>query len=201
MKFLNLFENNVLKDLGYRRKTLWGKGYIKFQHDRAKFGNIYLIDEKISYVFDKDKRGGVITLSTDVNAIYKDDSEVFDKVKDWLDSKMKTLNNRVYRKSKVSSVMNKIPEVTGFTVGNFMNGRYIDDKGRTWNEKSFSVEIVGIDKDVLDLISSEMSNIFNQESVLVKSFETGDIYFVEKDEERTNESNRINRIFKLSDLL
>ncbi len=201
MKFLEQFNSNILKDMGYRRKPLWGKGYIKFQNDINKFGKIDLIEEKISYVFEKDKRGGVITLSTDVNAVYKDDSEVFNRIKDWLDSKVKTLSNQIYKNSKIKKVVDKVPEVTGFTVGNFMNGRYIDENGRTWNEKSFSVEIIGIDKNVLNLISTELSKMFNQESVLVKSYETGDIYFVEQDEQRHNESIQRNRIDKLSDLL
>ncbi len=201
MKFLEQFNSNILKDMGYRRKPLWGKGYIKFQNDINKFGKIDLIEEKISYVFEKDKRGGVITLSTDVNAVYKDDSEVFNRIKDWLDSKVKTLSNQIYKNSKIKKVVDKVPEVTGFTVGNFMNGRYIDENGRTWNEKSFSVEIIGIDKNVLNLISTELSKMFNQESVLVKSYETGDIYFVEQDEKRNNESIQRNRIDKLSDLL
>lgn len=201
MKFLDNFNTNILKELGYRRKPLYGKGFIKFQNDIAKFGKIDIIEEKISYIFDKDKRGGIITLSTDVNAIYKDDKEIFDKIKDWLDSKLKTVNNILYRKKKVQSVMNKIPDVTGFTVGNFMNGRYVDENGRTWNEKSFSVEIIGIENDVLNLIATELSKIFNQESVIVKSYETGDIYFVGIDTDRQNESIRKSRINKLSDLL
>jgi hypothetical protein len=201
MKFLDNFNTNILKELGYRRKPLYGKGFIKFQNDVSKFGKIDLIEEKISHVFEKDKRGGVITLSTDVNAIYKDGKEIFDKIKDWLDSKLKTIDNRIHRKQKVQKVLNEIPEVTGFTVGNFMNGRYKDENGRIWNEKSFSVEVIGIDKDVLDMISTELSKIFNQESVMVKSYETGDIYFAEVDDERYIESKRVDRINKLSDLL
>lgn len=191
----------MLSELGYRTKPLYRKGIYEYQSDRIRFGTIKLIDEKISYVFDKTNRGGVITLSTDVNAIYKDDSQVFDRIKDWLDAKLKTLSNRMMRKKKVSKVIEKVPEVTGFTVGNFMNGRYIDEVGRTWDEKSFSIEIIGIEKDVLDLIATQIAEIFSQESVLVKSYETGDIYFVEKDKDKMNEMKKSFRIERLSDIL
>lgn len=81
--------------------------------------------------------------------------------------------------SKIDFLASKFNH-TEWTVTKALHSHYKDLRtGLFFDENSISVEIVGIDNDALIEFAKEMSHEFQQQSVLVKSYSTQDIWFVE----------------------
>lgn len=120
------------------------------------------------YGLDKYK-GGTIVFSTDVNAA--DLSK--NKVKNFFLKKWKTLSNRLTKDRKLGELItNKFKEIGAFSIGNFFKGRYVSGDN-IFNEKSASIEVLGIPSEVLIRLATEIARAFNQETVLFKDHETG----------------------------
>jgi hypothetical protein len=66
------------------------------------------------------------------------------------------------------------------SIGNFIKGRYKANDGTLYDEKSLSIEIIGVTDGVLNKVAKDLANEFKQESVLVKNYETNKIYLVKK---------------------
>lgn len=134
-----------------------------------------LITEGVQAVIGKDTKGGVITFSTDVNALKISDSDIVDKIGKFVLS----FKNRMTYANKAIALDNNI---TGWTVGKFLDGMYRAKNGKTFSEKSYSVEVVGIPSDKLIAFAEGICREFCQESVLVKDYNTGDILLVDSSE-------------------
>lgn len=124
--------------------------------------------------FGDQEKGGVIVFSTDVNAVQLQSN----KLVDWLKKKRETLKNRITSRKKIDKVAVD-NDLIGWTIGKFLNGRYKAKNGQQYGENSLSVEIVGIDSEALEKIALELCKEFKQESVMVKDYITGEIYFAE----------------------
>ena len=133
-----------------------------------------------------DYRGGVIVFSTDVNALQVSRYAVIN----WLSQKFATMRNRLFRKSKLSSVVKRFnmtsdkrvgnspveDYVGAFSVGNFFSGHYLADNGKVFNEKSMSIEVNGVSSEALMYLAEEIAKEFHQETVLVKDLNVSKIY-------------------------
>ena len=133
-----------------------------------------IFEEAVEWQPKDRERGGVIIFSTDVNAKKLDDRVVIN----WLKQKTKTIENRLTYTSKIDKIANK-NELIGWTVGKYLDGRYKAKNGKTYGENSLSVEIIGVDTNKLLKIADELCNLFVQETVLVKDYSTGNIFFVD----------------------
>jgi len=118
-------------------------------------------------------KGGVITLSTDINATAG--SGIIGKIKAWAN----TLLNRL---TSVSRIKNTVYSGGGggMTIGRFFRGVYKSKSGKTFNENSLSVEILYVDSKTLENIATDLAKEFNQETVLVKDYNTGEMYFADQ---------------------
>lgn len=134
------------------------------------------LTEGIDYEFDEDSRGGVVIFSTDVNAIPQSENKIID----WLKKKAKTIRNRVSGTKMVDKI-SQAHDLVGWTVGHFLSGRYTAKNGTAFGENSLSVEMAGIDTDTLVNIATELCRSFDQETVLVKDYNNGKIYLVNRD--------------------
>ena len=140
----------------------------------GKFITAAPIEDNRRIDYPKDK-GGIIVFSTDVNAVKLSENAVMN----WLKQKWLTMKQRLMHKNILTNTIKKYDEVYGFTIGNFMTGRYKSASGKFFDEHSMSVEIIGIPRDTLFDIADELMKAFNQESVLVKDYESGNIAFVD----------------------
>ena len=127
--------------------------------------------------FEFDKKGGVIVFSTDVNAVDISNNKLLNRLKKVVQSML----NRAFVGKKIGKVMDKHDEVYGFTIGKFVTGRYKAEDGSIYDEKSTSVEIIGIDSDTLLKVAEDIAAEFDQETVLVKDYQEDRIYLAKKD--------------------
>jgi hypothetical protein len=135
------------------------------------------LKEGISYVFED--KGGIIVFSTEVNAMI-DTKDFVSKVKGFFKSKYQSFKNVAFKDTKLDSILKKFPDVQAYSIGNFFKGRYFDRKtGKTYDEKSLSIEIIGIPSKLLVPIAEEIAESFNQKEVLVKDHDTGKIFLVD----------------------
>jgi len=108
--------------------------------------------------------GGQIVFSTDVNAAGR--QGILGKLVNWF----KTRINRVMSTSKVGEVLGKAGKEFGYSIGRTFRGRYVDAEGKTYDEKSLSVEILGVPKQFLLKVGEALAKAFEQEAVLVRSY-------------------------------
>ena len=117
-------------------------------------------------------RGGCIVFSTDVNSRKLDDNSL----KNWAKQKLTTVKNRLFS-SKMLDKIRKEFNVYAWTVGHSLHGVYTGEDGRTFDENSISLDIVGVTRDQLFKIAERVCGDFKQESVLIKDYETNQVYF------------------------
>lgn len=133
-----------------------------------------IISEIISSEFIEKEKGGIITFSTNVNALKLSKNKLLNFIK----KKIKTFKNIVLKDKKINKIISKHEEVRGVTIGNFVKGRYKAADGSLYDEKSISIEIIGIEKEMLISIAEEFAKEFIQETVLVKDYSNNRIYLV-----------------------
>ena len=108
----------------------------------------------------KNLRGGIITFSADRDSILSNDGVI---------NFLKQNNDKVAQDFKL----------IGWTVTKGLHGKYTDRKtGKVFDEKSLSVELVGIPTDVLLDVAEKICDEFKQKSALVKTYEDNHIWFV-----------------------
>jgi len=120
----------------------------------------------------------MIVLSTDVNA---------EREKGWkgkLSSIIKTLYNRMMKSWLTKDVMDPMFEKrgmdSGWSIGNLFRGRYFDQKtGKVYNEKSFAIDVRGVELDFMEDVAGQLGKKFKQRSVLLIDNSTGRGKFVE----------------------
>jgi hypothetical protein len=124
-----------------------------------------------------DYKGGIIVFSTDINAVQVSKNKLIN----FIFSKMQSIKNAILINKKIDKVIKQHEtqlKGIGLTVGNFVKGRYVADNGVIYDEKSASVEIIGVQTNVLNEIANSLREEFKQESVLVKNYEDEKIYLV-----------------------
>lgn len=117
--------------------------------------------------------GGMVVLSTDVNATVEKGSFV-NKAKGML----RTWYNRAMKNVLVDDEMKKLVKErgvdTGWSIGNLFRGRYFSPKSqKTFDEKSFAVDIRGVPFDFVKEAARNLGRDFKQESVLVVDYSNG----------------------------
>ena len=150
----------------------------KMLYNKIKINESKIIatNEAIDWEVADDEKGGMIILSRTVNALPSSKN----KAVNWIKQKVKTLNNKIFSNKKIDKVSQN-HDLVGWTVGHFLDGRYTAKNGQTFGEDSISIELVGIDTDTLIDVATELCREFEQESVLVKCYNNGKIYFVNGD--------------------
>ncbi len=128
------------------------------------------------------EKGGMIIFSTDVNAAIPSGETFLEKIKVWVKRRLATLRNIVRRDTLVHRIIGRHtePEFYAFTLGRFFLGQYKANDGSIFNESSLSLEVVGISPEVLERVSSDIARELQQETVLVKDYQTGEIYLADK---------------------
>lgn len=116
-------------------------------------------------------RGGQIIFSTDVNS--KDFSE--NKFKNFIIQKFKTFKNRFTAKKALDKIRRK-NDIYAWTIGQYFQGVYTGNNGKTFTEDSIVIDIIGVEKKDIFKLAEEICKTFDQESVLVKV--DNQVYFV-----------------------
>jgi len=145
--------------------------YNDIQFDETKM--IAFQNEEITTKLEKDKKGGVIILSTDVSALMQSGNEVADFIR----GKWDTIKNRLTYGKKINKVALNNKEVGGWTIGRYLRGRYVNN-GQVYDENSISVELLFVTKQVLIDVAKELCREFNQQEVIVKSYSDNEILFI-----------------------
>jgi hypothetical protein len=125
-----------------------------------------------------DYEGGMIVMSTDVNAT------AGSGFKNWARGLLKTWSNRLMKDKKVDEEIRRLVKErgldTGWSIGNLFRGRYYSPKsGQTFNEKSFSIDVRGVPFDFVVKIADALRKKFDQESVMVINHANNKVRFVD----------------------
>ena len=131
-------------------------------------------NEYKKFLFSGDS-GGTIIFSTDVNSLKLSDKTV----QNWILQKYATCKNRFTFKGMLEKIRRK-HNVYAWTIGKYLEGVYTGADGKTYNENSISVNVIGVDKKTLFKLAEDMRIEFKQESVLVHDAKNNQIYFVTK---------------------
>ena len=134
-----------------------------------------VLGEAVEYEFSADEKGGIIVLSTDVNAVNYSDNKVMNKIKQLYN----TIKHKFTRNSTIDKVITD-QGIENWTIGKGFKGRYTS-KGKTFSEDSISVEIIGITTETLNKIAEELCREFTQECVLVKNYIDNNVYLMNRD--------------------
>lgn len=127
----------------------------------------------IAYEVPDDEKGGIIVLSEEVNAVKLSENKFIN----WIRQKSRTMRNKFSGNRYIDGIAQK-HELVGWTIGNFLKGRYTGKDGKVYSEKSMCVEIIGVSDDVLIQIAEEICKQFDQETVLVKEYSNNRVLFV-----------------------
>ena len=122
------------------------------------------------YLFNSEG-GGTIVFSTDVNAV----ELTKNSFKNRLMQIYEAFKNRTFA-LKILDKFRRRNNVYAWTIGRYLVGTYTGQNGKTFNENSISIDVVGIGKDRLFKIAEELKDTFKQESVLVRW--NGMVYFI-----------------------
>lgn len=166
-------ENIDVSKRGAYSASRWLSNDLRVKENRVIYTSV---KEGIEYEFEPNQKGGIITFSTDVNAENLSDN----KLVNWVKQKVATFNNKLTKNKKIDKISQK-HNLAAWTVGKFLSGRYTAKNGKVFDEKSLSVEIIGVDSDELIKIAEELCIDFIQESVLVKDYSTNRIFLVNAD--------------------
>jgi len=123
------------------------------------------IEGGIDWEVPEDEKGGIIVFSQEVNAVQLSAN----KLVNWIKQKLATFKNKTKGMSDIDKIAQK-HDLVGWTVGNFLKGRYTGKNGQTYSEDSLSVEIIGVSDDTLIEIGEELCRAFQQETVLIKTY-------------------------------
>lgn len=138
-----------------------------------------LIVEAKDFKFPINKSGGIIVFSTDIN-VQNGQKTFRDEIKFWIQDKFQTIVNSCEVMSKATKNVGRNLENKdyGFTIGKFFQGGYKAKSRKLFNDKSVSIEIIGITSALLLKIATEIARDFSQETVLVKDYQSNETYFV-----------------------
>ena len=151
--------------------------------EKTNDANSLVLQESIRSELDENHLGGIIVLSTEVNAVKLSKNKLIN----FLKQKYLNATNSISKDRKIKDVLVKNLSEVGWTVGNFLRGRYVDDNKNVFDEKSFCVEINGITNNKLINVAEELCREFNQDTVLVKLYNPPRILFVDSTPSKEDE--------------
>ena len=122
---------------------------------------------------EEDGYGGAIVFSTDVNSVELSKWGF----KNWLVQKWKTLTNRLQSMKRLDKLRKK-NDIYAWTVGKGFHGVYTGKNGKTFDENSIVLDIIGQKFSKVVKVAKEICEEFDQECVMVKDYETNQIYFI-----------------------
>ena len=150
---------------------------IEFNPNTMMASSNNIIDEAIDLKFGDRSKGGIILFSLEVNA----NEQSKNKLIDFLKKKFKTFKNKLAYRSKIDKIAQK-HDLVGWTIGKYLDGRYFSkETNKQYSEDSLSLEIIGIRPEEMIEIAEELCKEFDQESVLLKDYSTGDVMLVKAD--------------------
>lgn len=188
-------------------------------NERGFISNLSEAVAEEQYGFSKYK-GGMIVFSVNVNSMLQDKSAL----KRFVIGTYQTLLNRMFKNRKIMNVVTDINRmfkdskykdmfIGGITIGKFFKGRYVDiETEQVFDETSTSIELGGVPSELLLLLGTKLCREFNQQTALIKDYNTGKIFYVddsgfeEKDEDElmksiSNELNKTKFLNKMSNEL
>ena len=124
---------------------------------------------------EEDGYGGAIVFSTDVNSVELSKWGF----KNWLVKKYKTLTNR-FKSGKTLDTIRRKHGIYAWTVGKGFHGVYTGNNGKTFDENSIVIDILGQKFKKVVEVAKEICREFDQECVMVKDYEKNQVYFIEK---------------------
>lgn len=151
---------------------------VAFIYSGGKFveaSRIASIALRIAYSFEEfEHKGGMIVCSVDINSTQQ--NGIKGTIKKFLGIAL----NRFRRNKQVDDAVKKIIQRRGIdigcSIGKLFNGRYYDNKQKkTFNEKSFSIDIRGVPIEVVKEVGEELCKSFNQQSVLIVDHESNKV--------------------------
>lgn len=181
---------HILSTRGFVIENIYDVENVRGLIDSIKLNNVipnYLYE---GIDFELENPGGVIVFSTDLNSTLINSEKFSDKVRFFFDSKWKTFLNRLNVNDRIRKILLNKYELPGYTIGKNFKGSYTGKNGKPYSEKSFTIDIAGVDSDALALIASEICREFKQESVMVRDFNNKGgtkVYFVNDTEFTKNE--------------
>jgi len=170
--------NQILKENGFVVEDIYDVENINGIISSMKLMNVFPIYLYEAVDFETDHSGGIIIFSTDLNSTLSKAETFLEKVKFFFDSKWKTFLNRLNVSDRLKKILLDKYEQPGYTLGKNFRGAYKSKNGITFNEKSFTIDIAGIDSDLLILIASQICREFKQELVMVRDFNRSKVLFV-----------------------
>lgn len=175
-------------DLDINRNYILHKGGERYSYKKLE-SNVYYnifnrrkLNESTVKTYIEEEKGGMIIFSPVVNQIidkkYKDKKKgLFIKLKKWFDKNKKTKKNNIFKEKALDKIIDIKGDI-GFTAGYLFKGRYADKKKNVFDEKSLSVEIIGLSKNELIGLTEKIANDFQQDTMLVKSYSDNKISLV-----------------------
>jgi hypothetical protein len=173
--------NNFIKENGFIIQDIYDIENISGLIDSMKLMSVMPIYLYEAVDFELDNSGGVIIFSTDLNSTLGKAETFGEKVKFFFGSKLKTFFNRLNVDDRIKKILLDKYKQPGYTVGKNFRGAYKSKNGLTFNEKSFTIDLAGIDSDLLVLVASEICKEFKQETVMVRDFNRNKVLFVNQE--------------------
>lgn len=128
------------------------------------------------------ERGGIITFSGEVNAVRLHKNKLLNlvaqKVLTFRQGKQKYQARVITNTLQDTLPSSKKSMGIGYTLGKQFKGVYVSASGEVFNEKSLTLEIIGLNSAELEALAIDLCKNFYQQSVLVKDYSSGEIYFV-----------------------
>lgn len=191
--FLNesLFKNdtkeieNIIHENNFSIRNLYDVENVKGLIGSFKLNSVVTNTLFENYSFFLDEPGGVIIFSTELNSTLGSAVRLRDKVRFFFESKFKSFLNSLNTTKRLKEILLKKFQLVGYTVGKSYVGAYTGANDLTFNEKSYTIDVSGVDSKTLLLIATEICREFKQETVLVKDFNKEAprrIYFVDDKE-------------------
>ena len=125
-------------------------------------------------------RGGMIVFSPQVNAVKLNEDEKENEkqqnfLSDWQSSFAEGLSSDLV----ADYVAKYAKDYQGYTFGKGFSGHYVSKSGKIFDEKSLTLEIIGISSQDLIELAETLAWAFFQETVLVKDYNNGKVYLVD----------------------
>ncbi len=123
-------------------------------------------------------RGGIIVLTTEVNAANQG-PELRSHLWARCMTAERTIRSWLARDRRLSHFLEGLG-IQGVSVGHYFRGYYESDIGKVFSEQSLAVELLFADSASLERLATDLAVEFRQETVLVKDYNTGEVYFAER---------------------
>ena len=127
----------------------------------------------------KPNMGGMIILSTDVNAVKLSEN----KLVNWVKQKIVSVENKFAFNKKLTKLASKHKDIFAWSIGRYFHGRYKSKEGYYFDEKSLSVEILGVPVKILIELAEDLCREFKQEAVMLKDYANDRVLFIDAEKE------------------